>query len=197
MFVRDFMTRDPATARPDQTVGEALRKMKKANAGRMPIVSEGSLVGIVTRNDLLRVLGKPDCEKIPLGMIMSRHPVTLGPSETLERAASAMLDNRVSGLPVVDRDRLVGIVTRSDLLLAFAKMMGYGNTGARISLQFEAADVLGELSRRLGPWNVESLVTLHDPVTRTWTVVAKVRGKNGSLRGRPSRARLPVQASAQ
>jgi acetoin utilization protein AcuB len=197
MFVRDIMTRDPVTASPDQTVGEALRKMRKANAGRIPIVAHGALVGIVTRNDVTRALGRPDSENIPLDVLMSRNPVTLASNETLERAASILLDNRVSGLPVVDGGRLVGIVTRSDLLLAFAKMLGFGNNGVRISMQFEALDVLEELSRRLRAWNVESLVTMHDPVTRTWSVVAKVRGRRGLLKFQPARARLPVRPSAQ
>lgn len=197
MFVRDVMSRRPATASPEHTVGEALRKMNKICANRLPVVSRGSLVGIVTRNDLLRVLGKPESARLPLELLMSRPVVVISSDETLERAASRMLDNKVSGLPVVDDGRLVGIVTRSDLLLALAKMLGYGNTGARVAIELEDVRIIDELALRLGSWNLESLVTLHDPATRRWSVVARVRGRRGLLKFQPSRARLPVQPSAQ
>jgi CBS domain-containing protein len=123
--VRDLMTRDPIVVAPDLPLYEAYALMYENEIRRLPVVSSEGLVGIVTLSDIQRALPSAfdayDTDtrlKISLlsaGDIMSPDPFTVAPDDTIQWAAELMLENQVSGLPVVEDDRVVGIVTESDI----------------------------------------------------------------------------------
>jgi acetoin utilization protein AcuB len=108
------MTKDPVTVAPGETLGAARQKMRECHFRRLPVVARGKLVGIVTDGDLR--LHCENLDTIPVERAMTRKVVTIAPSTTVEDAARKLLEHRISGLPVVDGDRLVGIVTTSDVL---------------------------------------------------------------------------------
>jgi len=71
---------------------------------------------------------------IAVGQVMTREVITAEPTEPLEDVAERMRRNGVGGIPVVHRDRLVGIITESDIFGAFTQLMGAGFGGIRITL---------------------------------------------------------------
>jgi CBS domain-containing protein len=124
--VHDWMTPDPITAPPTMTLPEALEVMARHNIRRLPIVEKGKLIGMVTRGDLRgaqpsRATSLSIFElhylvgRITLDQIMTASPITVSPTTRVQDAARLMLQSKISGLPVVDEGRLVGIITESDI----------------------------------------------------------------------------------
>lgn len=126
-LVKDWMTRRVVTISSETSLPEAHRLMLVNKIRRLPVLKMGHLVGIVTRGDvrgaeasgatslnmweLAYILSKLDIEKV-----MTHNPVTISPEATISEAAKIMLEQKVSGLPVVDEaGSLVGIITESDI----------------------------------------------------------------------------------
>ncbi len=129
--VRDSMSAAIVLVRASTPVPEARRLMRHYKVRHLPVMRGERLVGIVTDHDLL--LGPPgragagrvaETERrlatSQVREVMSRPVITIGPDETIGRAAGLMFACKVRCLPVVDGDRLVGILTATDLLHAIA-----------------------------------------------------------------------------
>ncbi len=149
MNVGRHMQRDAVTALPSATVGTIKRVMEEHGFGLLLIASEdGRLRGFVTRASL-RTVAKDDTRAEDVS-----HPVRFAvqPTDTLEKAALIMLENRLVLLPVVDDDRLVGVITQSEVLRGLAEGLGIGLVGTRVEIRlrkdsddlFRAFDVLRE-----------------------------------------------------
>jgi acetoin utilization protein AcuB len=149
MNVGRHMQRDAVTALPSATVGTIRRVMEEHGFGLLLIASEdGGLQGFVTRASLR---GVADDE---VAVETVSHPVRFAvqPTDTLEKAALIMLDNRLVLLPVVEADRLVGVITQSEVLRGLADGLGIGLVGTRMEIKlrkdsddlFRAFDVLRE-----------------------------------------------------
>jgi acetoin utilization protein AcuB len=143
------MQRDAVTALPSATVGTIRSVMEEHGFGLLLIASEdGALRGFVTRASLR---GVADDE---VAVETVSHPVRFAvqPTDTLEKAALIMLDNRLVLLPVVEGDRLVGVITQSEVLRGLADGLGIGLAGTRMEIKlrkdsddlFRAFDVLRE-----------------------------------------------------
>lgn len=114
--VREIMTADPSTARPDTPVWEVARMMKQENVGSIPVVDEGRLVGIVTDRDLcLGVLAEKQPVDAPVRGFMTGNPQTASPDSSIHDAGQIMGQHQIRRLPIVENDRLVGIVSLGDL----------------------------------------------------------------------------------
>ncbi|MBI4345976.1 MAG: CBS domain-containing protein [Elusimicrobia bacterium] len=117
MKVKDVMTREPATLKPDATCGEAATLMRQEDCGSIPIAEDGRLLGIVTDRDIVvRCLadGK-DPRAISVREVMTADPVTIGQDEDVKDAERIMADRQVRRLPVCDDGRLAGIVVIGQL----------------------------------------------------------------------------------
>lgn len=140
MKVRDLMTTDPITTTPDTLLKDAARLMVQAKVSGLPVVRDGELVGIVTEGDFLRqeanrdqpyrfslldaLFGDDPAPPIveTVGEVMSEQVLTVSPDTGLSEAARIMANRRVKRLPVVDDDgRLIGIISRADVVNAFTK----------------------------------------------------------------------------
>ena len=130
--VKDWMTPNPVIAPSDMTLPDALQLMKQRHIRRLPVCDKGKLIGIVTLGDLRGAQPSEATSlsifelhylvgRITLGQIMTRHPLWVTPNTTIQGAASIMLQRKISGLPVMDHDRLVGIITESDIFRMVAK----------------------------------------------------------------------------
>ncbi|MGB9868216.1 MAG: CBS and ACT domain-containing protein [Bacillota bacterium] len=174
MLVRDRMTRNPTTVTPETSVPDALEIMKQNGVRRLPVVKNGVLVGIVTQMDLLRASPSPATTlavweipglvaKIKVQDVMTKTVHTIGPDEPIEDAALIMRQYKIGGVPVMQGDQLVGIITETDIFDAFVDMLGVRQGGARITLEIEdRVGVLAEITgliKELG-MNIVSLVTL-------------------------------------
>jgi acetoin utilization protein AcuB len=113
MQVRDYMTNNPVTVAPRDTLARAWIKLQAGGFRRLPVVLEGKLIGILSEYDLRRYLDSLDSTLVE--MAMSPNPVTVSPSATLEHAAALLKANEIGALPVVEHGRVIGIVTASNL----------------------------------------------------------------------------------
>ncbi|HRU33343.1 MAG TPA: CBS domain-containing protein, partial [bacterium] len=144
MFVRWRMTPNPIVIDPETSILDALHIMKEKKVRRLPVVAHGKLVGIVTEKDLrespsLKATSLSIFElnyllaKTPVSEVMTKDPITVTPDTTIEEAAVIMRDNQISGLPVVEDGKIVGIVTETDIFDMLVKLLGFRN-GARFTL---------------------------------------------------------------
>jgi acetoin utilization protein AcuB len=188
MFVRNFMTSPVITLPPSTPAMDALELMQAKKIRRIPIVDEGRLTGILTMGDLQAVLGPQDSIRrasTVLGDLMTRAVHTVASDDPLERAARVMLDHEVSGLPVVEGERIAGIITESDIFLAFTRIMGIVERGVRVVMTIpEGADLLEHLARRTTGLAVRSLAA-YPSKDGGWEAVVRVRGR--ALSRLPSR----------
>ena len=161
MFVRDRMSSPVVTVTPDRPFQDALKLMRDHRCRRLPVVNKrGKLVGIVSERDLLYVSPSPATSlsiweityllsKIQVRKIMTKEVITTTPDTPIEDAAHSMADNKIGGLPVVDeRNRVVGVITETDIFKAFTEMFAGGHSGLRLTLQIpEGKGVLLDLSK--------------------------------------------------
>jgi acetoin utilization protein AcuB len=125
-LVQDWMTHDPITIDPQTTLPEASRLMKECSIRRLPVVDNGRLVGIVTLGDLREASPSQATSlsiyelnyllsRLTVGEIMTREPISIAPDTSIEAAARLMLEHKIGSLPVVDANKVVGIITESDI----------------------------------------------------------------------------------
>ena len=139
MIVGNRMTKEPITVEPEDLLIRAAHKMQFGGFRRLPVVSEGKLVGIVSERDLRKHHGPLEHTKI--NGVMSENPVTVTPATILEEAAEILLERQIGGLPVLVEGRLVGIITTSDILKAFLDVMGASEGGsARLDFVLEGEE---------------------------------------------------------
>jgi len=110
--------------------------MQKGGFRRLPVVSDGQLVGVITDRDMREHAGYLDRTKVTTAM--SKKPTTVTPATTVEAAAQLLLKQKIGGLPVVEKSHLVGIITTSDIMQAFLDVMGVSEvTSTRIDFMLE------------------------------------------------------------
>jgi CBS domain-containing protein len=117
--VRDAMTPNPRAAEPSMLLGEAAQLMKSEDIGALPVVEKGGLVGVLTDRDIVvRVVAEGrDAQSVQVGDITSRELVTADPDQPIDEALRLMARRRVGRLPVVEGERLVGILAQADVAL--------------------------------------------------------------------------------
>jgi CBS domain-containing protein len=119
---REIMTADPAFCDESVTVADAAKKMADQDVGAIPVCStEGKLTGVVTDRDLAVhvVAAGRDPASTTIGEIVGRtEVVTIGADDSLDEAIRTMKDHAVRRLPVIDGDRLVGMVSQADVARA-------------------------------------------------------------------------------
>jgi CBS domain-containing protein len=114
--VRDLMRKRVAYVTVPGTREDVLEVFRQKHVSGVPVVKEGKVIGVVTRQDLLR---NPNEEQ--LALLMTRNPVTIAPDTTLKDAAKLLRDYGIRRLPVVEDGQLVGIVTVADFIREIAK----------------------------------------------------------------------------
>ena len=115
--IREVMTPAPATIQADRPATEAAQKMKEADAGMIPVMTNGNLLGTVTDRDIaLRIVAEgKDPQSTLVGEIASTDPITVAPDEDLDAALEKMAKHQVRRLPVVEEGRLIGVVAQANV----------------------------------------------------------------------------------
>lgn len=170
MRVKEVMTRDVVTVPPEMSLKNVARTLVALRISGMPVVdADGSVVGVISEADVLakerfddkdggaiaRVLHRPDPSKAAklaarvAGEAMTSPAITVEPYWTIPTVAKMMLENGINRLPVVRRGKLVGIVTRADLVRAFARTDDEITSEVREALALQEAMSFGR-----GPVNV-------------------------------------------
>jgi CBS domain-containing protein len=134
MHIRDVMTPNPRTLSPNDSIQNAARLMRDEDTGVVPVVENGRAVGLVTDRDIVvRAVADGGTFDRPVRDIASRDMVTVTPDMSTRDAAALMSEHQVRRLPVVEGDRLVGIVSLGDLAVKEGKDARSGDTLQQIS----------------------------------------------------------------
>jgi acetoin utilization protein AcuB len=156
MFVGERMSRPVISVSPDQPINDVLAMFKKEHIRRAPVVKDGKLVGIVSQGDLLNASPSSVTtlsiwemnyliSKVKVKDVMNKKVVTVSKDTPIEEAARIMADKKFGGLPVVDGDKVVGMITETDLFKIFLELMGARDKGLRVTATVE--DKPGELAK--------------------------------------------------
>jgi acetoin utilization protein AcuB len=201
MFVRDIMTRNVITVSGDTYVLDAERIMESHRIDRLPVVDEGHLEGIVTKDDVLKASPSSTSpynqrqlfylmSKLTVAEIMKKNVVTITPDATVERAVALAQNRRIGCLPVVERDRLVGIITTNDFFYRILNpLLGISQDGTRIMIYgageredfqkvMDTVTNAGYMVRTFWiPWNAkETDLVLHLETDDATAIMARLAG---------------------
>jgi acetoin utilization protein AcuB len=132
-LVRDYMTPDPVTLEPEDTLMHVLELMRLRGVRHIPVVLAGELVGLVAEGDVKRAepstlsQSEDDFNRVmegtPLSRIMIQSPLTVTPDTPLLKAVETLFATKYGSLPVVEEGRCVGILTDNDLLHALVDLL--------------------------------------------------------------------------
>lgn len=135
MNIEALMVPSPITVNTHATVEQALELMKINSIRHLPVVDgQRNLIGLLTLADLKQALIPSMLGDLTLVDMMIKNPLTVKPADDIEIAAQLIYKHKISGLPVTQNNRLVGIITESDILHAFIDMMGLLSSSARIDV---------------------------------------------------------------
>jgi CBS domain-containing protein len=134
MNISEVMTPNPRSVSPSDSIQNAARIMRDEDAGAVPVVDNGRAVGIVTDRDIvIRVVAEGGQLNGPIRDIVTGALVSARPDMSTREAAQLMSDHQIRRLPVVENDRLVGIVSIGDLAVKEGKDGRIGDTLQHIS----------------------------------------------------------------
>jgi CIC family chloride channel protein len=119
----DVMQRQVETLNSEMLIDEAMQAFARSRHRGFPVVSHEHLVGIITQMDLVKAQESKVSGDVAISQIMTPQPITVSPEERLTQVLYLLSYYKLSRLPVIDRDKLVGIITRSDILRAQAKRL--------------------------------------------------------------------------
>jgi acetoin utilization protein AcuB len=148
MFVKLWMTSNVLTVNSSQPIIEVEQMMRANHIRQVPVVDDGELVGIISREDLSRAIPSifdPSISPETLDQagrfnaesVMTRSPLTVEPSTPLEQAAMLMRTHKIGALPVMQGEKLAGIITETNIFDAFLEILGAKKPGARIELKID------------------------------------------------------------
>lgn len=157
MNVELYMTKSPIVVKDDLSLADARELLKNEKIHRLPVVGKkGKLIGIITEKDILYATPSSMTTldvyeihtlfaKLKIKETMKKNVITVSPGTHIEEAARILEDNNIGGLPVVENDLVVGIITESDIFKVFINMFGVREKGYRVT--FTVPEVHGELAK--------------------------------------------------
>jgi acetoin utilization protein AcuB len=154
MLVGQIMSQKIVTISPDKRVGQALKLMQKHQIRHVPVMEHDRMVGWLTSRDLREVLLASMLEEIKVGDVMVQAPLSVTPDTEVEEAARLIHEHKIGGMPVMEGEKLVGVITMLDLISAFIAMLGLLKSSSRLDLllsnRSEALDVATRLIKEAG-----------------------------------------------
>ena len=149
MLVKNWMSKNVITVDVDDSMQDAMKRMKEKDIRMLPVLKKGKLVGVVTDRDLKRASASDATtldvhellylvSKIKVLNIMTKNPITVPQNFTVEETAEVLLKHKISGVPVVDQNgQLVGTITQTDLFRVLISLTGVGKGGIQFAFQLE------------------------------------------------------------
>ncbi|MCS7105709.1 MAG: CBS domain-containing protein [Candidatus Aenigmarchaeota archaeon] len=125
MLIKDVMNRNVIATKPETSVREAAKIMSKYHIGSLIVLEDEKIAGIITEGDILKkviVEGK-DLDETKVRDIMTEKVITISPDKTIDDAVKIMTEKKIKKLPVVDNDKLIGIITASDIMVVEPKLI--------------------------------------------------------------------------
>lgn len=156
MFVGERMSHPVIAVSPDVPIHDVLVMFKKEHIRRAPVMKDDKLVGIVSERDLLNASPSPVTSlsvweinylisKVTVKQVMSKKVKTIDIDTPIEEAARIMADSKIGGMPVIRSDKVVGIITETDLFKIFLELMGARTKGIRVTAEID--DHAGQLAK--------------------------------------------------
>ena len=159
MYIKNRMTANPYTIEKSASVTDVVALMHEKGLRRVPVVDNGKVAGIVTKSDIAAVSPTKATtlsiyevnyllSKTIVKDVMTRKVITVSPNSLLEEAAVLMRNNKISCLVVADdNEKVVGIITESDIFDAFIELFGMNKKGTRISIAVtDKAGILADIA---------------------------------------------------
>lgn len=174
MYVGRIMNTFLMTIPPDTSLQKAKEIIDEKRINHLLVVDKnGDLIGIVSDRDIKQTSASPATTlsvhelnylltQLTVEPIMSKKIITISPGTTIERAALIMQKNRINALPVIEDEKLVGIITSSDVMRVLLRAIGFGEGSARFTVLVEdRVGVIAEVSRILKDQEISilSLIT--------------------------------------
>jgi CBS domain-containing protein len=125
MLVKQAMTKNIIVTHPDTTIKDVAKIMTQQRVGSLLVVEENKLAGIITELDIIWkvVAGDLDPKITLVREVMTKEIITIKANQTLEDATEIMVENNIKKLPVLEGDKLVGIITATDLISVQPKLI--------------------------------------------------------------------------
>lgn len=178
------------TIQPDIQITKAHKLMADEKIRQMPVIKNGKLVGIVSENDILKAYPSSVTtlavweiasllEEIRVKDVMIKNVRTVQENTPIEEAARILVDNKISSLPVMRGDELVGIITETDLFNIMLEMLGARRPGVRFSVLMpyqpgQIAKITQAIYEKGG--DIAALSTFEGDSSATFMLSAKVNG---------------------
>lgn len=189
MLVQDFMTKNPITIEPDATFPQAISVIRKQKIRHLPVAEKGRLIGIVVEKDLLSNQPSPATtlsvyeiysllEALRVRQIMTRPVITVEGDCPIEEAARIMVEHKISCLPIMDGEKLVGIITETDVFKVLVEVLGGQESGMRMTLRLpervgELANIASQIAEAGGNIVAVTSSRLREDGTRIVTIKEK------------------------
>lgn len=156
MFVGERMSRPVISVSPEDPINEVLAMFRNEHIRRAPVMKEGKLVGMVSERDLLNASPSSATtlsvwemhyliSKVKVKNVMTKKVITVDAETPIEEAARIMADKKIGGLPVVSSDKVVGMITETDLFKILLELMGARQKALRVTAT--VPDQPGELAK--------------------------------------------------
>ncbi|MCS7123413.1 MAG: CBS domain-containing protein [Candidatus Aenigmarchaeota archaeon] len=124
VLVRDVMNRTVFTCEKNLNIVKAASIMVERGIGSLIVVDNNKIVGVITNRDIMKAVARgEDLSKLEVKDIMTKKVITISASNTIEEAVDLMLKFKIKRLPVVEGDKLIGIVTVSDIIVVEPKII--------------------------------------------------------------------------
>jgi acetoin utilization protein AcuB len=186
MLVQNWMSKNVITIDVEESMEDAIKLLKNHDIKMLPVIKRGKLAGVVTDRDLKRAQASDAISldihellyllsTIKIGHIMSKNPITVPIDFTIEETADILLNNKISGAPVVDsKGDIVGTISQNDLFKALISLSGLGKKGVQFAFLLEdrpgsikeVADIIRKFTARMG-----SILSTYDNVPQGYRKV--------------------------
>jgi len=149
LLVENWMNPNVITVDADDSMLDATKLLKEHNIRHLPVLEKGKLVGVITDRDLKRASPSDATSleahellyliaNIKVREIMTKNPITVPYNYTIEEAAEILLQAKISGMPVVDKDGdVIGTITQTDLFKVLISLTGVGKKGVQFAFLLE------------------------------------------------------------
>jgi CBS domain-containing protein len=129
------MAKNIKTVKPDDSVHLAVQKMNKFDIGSVIVISSGRPVGIITETNIMRRVVEPRMDPATVWAkdIMTSPLITIEQNAAVEEAAKVMADRKINRIPVIDGDKLVGLISSTDIVKANPTQLGILDELLRVS----------------------------------------------------------------
>jgi len=161
--IKNWMTKEPKIISPESLIFDAVEMMQKFSIRHIPVMENDELVGLITESSLRNAILRKDNKSEKIRDIMIRNPITIDYSSSIDHAAKLINEYRVGGLPVLDKRKLAGIFTTTDLVNAFISILGISQKSVRIDISIlDKGTYLEEIVSVIRKYGIEILSIMFD-----------------------------------